>query len=324
MEAMLALAFDLSGWRGPVAFAAVGIFVVAALARLMSVLSERRRRRVWLSEGYKSREDVRIALREENIDDWLEKMRSTPHEFKVSKPIPEAGVRGGVFDLLDAVSAAMKETSKGVEEIVSLKKIENALPSIEEHGPQRIYPKGYKPDFRFSWYRAENGSLILRTSRKDLKVSDDNALFAHCCGLQDVTTFEGLRVAYPEVGEWWVKMRCDTHYIDKEVRLEIAKEYSWYRTPNRIAELYCGCLAPINFGKGFQKVAGSEYLAGGAGADGGSGLAGGAGSPGSSVIEPPHDTCSFCSGMSEVVEEDGPGSHKVVPCPRCKGTGRGS
>lgn len=320
MEAMLALAFNLSGWRGPVAFAAVGIFVVALVARLLRIAAARRHRRAWLAEGYHSRDEVRSALREENIEDWLEKMRSTPPEFKVSKPIAQAGVKTGTFDLLDTINAVIKETSKGVEEAVSLKKSEKPAsgPSLEEHGPYRIYPAGYKPDYRFGWYRAPNGMLIFRNIDKEGKFAGgDSAEFVNPYGLRNITTFRDLRVAYPQVGEWWTKDWCSVHKVDETVRIQIKVEHSWYLSPERIAELYCGCLLPMNYGMGCEP----PIMAG---VNGGSSTEGANGSPGGDALRPPKDQCKLCMGGSEVVDRDASGAAQIVPCPLCKGTGGGS
>lgn len=315
MEAMLALVLDLSGWRGPVAFGSVGIFVVAALARFISWSSSRRRRRMWLAEGYKSREDVRLALREENIEDWLEKMRSTPVEYKVSKPIPEAGLKGGgaVFDLMDAVGAAIKDTSKGIEEIVSLKKSEQAALTLSNYGPEVIL-KG-EPELLFTWYRMPQGAILCRMAgpgpagmARFLTPSSDEVMFP----------YEGLRVAYPLVGEWWSKLDCSVHKVESEVRLRVEEGFSWYRSPGRIAELYCGCLVPMNFGKGFEKVAGSEYLEGAAGSNGGSEREGFDGVRGITGVQNPEKKCTHCAGEGKVVQTVD-GAARVVPCPRCNG-----
>lgn len=315
MEAMLALVLDLSGWRGPVAFGAVGIFVVAALARLISWGAARRRRRMSLPEGYKSREDVRLALREENIDDWLEKMRSTPAEFKVPQALKPAGLDRGA-SLFESIDMVIKEFSKGLEKSISLKKPEQDHPSILNYGPE-VSLKG-EPEHLFTWYRTPGGEILFRMAgpgsagmARFLTPSTEEVLFA----------YEGMRVAYPAVGEWWSALVCSVHKRDRDIRVQVQESYSWYRSPERIAELYCGCLAPINFGKGFPKVAGTEYLP--PGPDGGAASVGENGSPGLPGIQSPEDRCKLCAGGRQVVKDVG-GAYKIVPCPRCKGTGRES
>lgn len=97
MEAMLALVLDLHGWRGPVAFAAAGIFTVVLLARLLSWAFSRRIVPIEppAIQGYKSREEIAKGLREEPLADWLQRMNVTAPELKVRNGKLPAGLYYG-------------------------------------------------------------------------------------------------------------------------------------------------------------------------------------------------------------------------------------
>lgn len=68
-------------------------------------------------------------------------------------------------------------------------------------------------------------------------------------------TTSQLRPALPRKGEWWEKKPCNTHqHVNPG-------EYKWKWTPPADAgfdEVECGCLIPVNFGRGPENHAGAS------------------------------------------------------------------
>lgn len=323
MEAMLALAVNLQGWRGPVAYGALLIFVCVLLYRFAKMLPDYStvtdQTPSW-SKPYASYEEAMRGKTEEPLDDWMARMRLTPAHIKrppVKAPAKLADEMKGVQErassgIFDTINQVIKEFSTGLEKTVSLKKAEGDGLTVLNYGPEVVL-KG-QPEFLFNWYRTAQGAILSRIAGPG---PAGMARFIMPSSEQVVFPYEGLRVAYPVVGEWWRKMECHIHKVEREVSLQVHEHYSWYRSTDRIAELYCGCLAPLNFGVGFGE--GPEGPKGIQGLDGGSGRRGPDGMTGLAAPHPPKERCRLCSGDGKALGQGIDGAAMIVPCPRCKG-----
>lgn len=121
---------------------------------------------------------------------------------------------------------------------------------IKPHSRYWIYKAGDHPDVLFLYYRVNPGGRLLRhvaTASQDFHNFETESPHKMVC-----RSFEGLSVAFPTSGEWWAKVFCAKHPQVAEPRI-VTREDGWFFYPERKEELLCGCLEPVNFGKGYPK-----------------------------------------------------------------------
>lgn len=121
---------------------------------------------------------------------------------------------------------------------------------IKPHSRYWIYKAGGRPNVLFTYYRTNPGGRLLR--HVEILSQDCHRFVTGSPQKAVCRSFEGLSVAYPACGEWWSKVDCAKHPPVTEPRI-VTKEDGWFFYPERKEELLCGCLAPVNFGKGYPK-----------------------------------------------------------------------
>jgi hypothetical protein len=59
-----------------------------------------------------------------------------------------------------------------------------------------------------------------------------------------------LEAALPKVGEWWRRLKCGIHQGLYGGEVLIGPDCEWWLSPSRLEDWRCGCIEPVNFGRG--------------------------------------------------------------------------
>lgn len=178
---------------------------------------------------FKSRAEYLEAALEMDIDVFIERAKATPrHVIQKEPPLPIIALLAAFNPLLDLPSIPVKT--------------EPEVPQVNQRAGK--------------WFRVKgNGALIRACACGDKP-----------CSLYN--TFEEpflyyppdlVEHAYPKAGEWWEKRRCGVNHCRPGVLFIHGKqEWAGHSNGDRLLEelraVQCGCLEPVNYGKGEREA----------------------------------------------------------------------
>lgn len=189
---------------------------------------------------FKSRSEYLEAALEMNLEEFIERAKVTPRE--VTQKLPAPKFRMATPEEAHLVGGVMPRPNPIAEQ---------------------VDPKVGK------WFRTKGRGCLIRYSGPSGFIGWSVYETPVHCHLKDAD----LEPAYPKSGEWWEKLRCAQTHLAPGISF-VAGVQKWGRNDLEAAEaVKCGCLVPINFGKGEER---KSY---GGGAGGGPGWCGIAGAP---------------------------------------------
>lgn len=117
--------------------------------------------------------------------------------------------------------------------------------------PQPTQNYNMCPRFKLDqWVRSKRDSSLYKIITL-LKVEPANGIGFYCQGVDGVVRCfceSEIKPAYPVAGEWWHSLDCRTHGRGMK------RPYKYYGNPvcSSVEEetILCGCLVPVNFGRG--------------------------------------------------------------------------
>lgn len=266
---------------------AVGLVCWTVFLVLRKVL---RRAGIVAYKPFVSRSEYLEAALEMNLEDFIGRAKATPKSITRKLPAPtfKMADQESIFQTIDSM---IQTFSRGLEEAVALKKVEAVTPSnpigsqisikIEGMGGALGAPGAISgaisgaigaqsaiggpgtvgvssiPPAR--WFRVkETGELVGTGSCK----SEACRLHQNSRGGLDSHLPSELEPAIPRRGEWWQKRECPN------IHGKPCPQVSWRYDPIQwsysadvtceghgaeICAALCGCLEPVNFGKGNEK-----------------------------------------------------------------------
>lgn len=63
-------------------------------------------------------------------------------------------------------------------------------------------------------------------------------------------SFVEFEPALPKVGEWWRRLECKIHQGLDSSQVLVGPDCEWWLSKSRIEDWKCGCIEPVNFGRG--------------------------------------------------------------------------